>query len=60
MQEVYYKINEKDIEIIRKIIYNKLCFGKVKETSKKEDLDIKVYDTTKIHAIKAVNKAINS
>ncbi len=77
--------NEKDMELIHKIIYNELCLGKIKEESKKiyleiikkhnvegvilgcteigllisqNDLDIKVFDTTKIHAKKAVEYAL--
>jgi len=80
--------NQKDIEIIHKIIYNELCLGKVKDASKEEylriinsfsniegvilgcteigmlikqkDLDIRVYDTTIIHAKEAVKKALVS
>ena len=77
--------NEKDMELIHKIIYNELCLGKIQEKSKKiyleiikkhdvegvilgcteigllisqNDLDIKVFDTTKIHAKKAVEYAL--
>ena len=78
--------NQKDIEIIHKIIYNELCLGEVKDASKREylriinsssniegvilgcteigmliqqdDLDIKVYDTTIIHAKEAVREAL--
>ncbi len=78
--------NQKDIEIIHKIIYNELCLGEVKDASKREylriinsssniegvilgcteigmliqqdDLDIRVYDTTIIHAKEAVREAL--
>lgn len=81
--------NEEDIKIVHKIIYEELCLGTIKESSKKEylriidslssygaqgvilgcteigmlvsqeDTQIKLFDTTYIHAIEAVNKALN-
>lgn len=80
---------EEDIKIVHKIIYEELCLGTIKESSKKEylriidslsshgaqgvilgcteigmlvsqeDTQIKLFDTTYIHAIEAVNKALN-
>ncbi|AXH12081.1 aspartate/glutamate racemase family protein [Halarcobacter bivalviorum] len=81
--------SEEDIKIVHKIIYEELCLGTIKESSKKEylriidslssygaqgvilgcteigmlvsqeDTNIKLFDTTYIHAIEAVNKALN-
>ncbi|RXK06035.1 aspartate/glutamate racemase family protein [Halarcobacter bivalviorum] len=80
---------EEDIKIVHKIIYEELCLGTIKESSKKEylriidslssygaqgvilgcteigmlvsqeDTQIKLFDTTYIHALEAVNKALN-
>ena len=81
--------NEEDIKIVHRIIYEELCLGKIKQTSKEEylriidalvqqgaqgiilgcteigmlvsqkDTSAKLFDTTYIHAIEAVNKALN-
>lgn len=100
MQEDFYKQiliddgieviipNKKDMDLIHKIIYNELCLGKIKESSKQIFIDIinkmeniegvilgcteigllinqndfkeiKVFDTTKIHAIQAVEFALD-
>lgn len=80
--------SEEEQDIIHKVIYEELCLGICKETSKNEyikiiknlekegaqgvilgcteismlieqkDVDIKVYDTTKLHAIAAVKEAL--
>ena len=79
---------EKDMDTIHSIIYDELCLGSVKESSKQiyldiinkqdniggvilgcteigmlinqNDLDIKVFDTTKIHSNSAVQMALKS
>ena len=81
---------ETDRKIIHKIIYDELCLGNIKNTSRKEYLriiddlvfqgaeaiilgcteitllvephhtDVKLFDTTKIHALKSVEKALTS
>jgi aspartate racemase len=79
--------NTQDIDTIHTIIYNELCLGKVKESSKQiylniiakqqnidgvilgcteigmlinqDDLDIRVFDTTKIHSKYAVDLALD-
>jgi len=101
MQEDFYKQilidenikvvipNNKDIEIIHKIIYNELCLGSIKDNSKKIFIDIinkmdniegiilgcteigllinqndfnniKVFDTTEIHAKQAVKYSLEN
>lgn len=80
--------NEKDMDIVHKIIYEKLCLGKIDKTSKEKyieiinkmddidgvilgcteigllisqkDFDIKVFDTTSIHARQAVEYALST
>lgn len=82
--------NDQDRKIIHDIIYDELCLGKIKETSKKEyqrimaslveqgaegiilgcteitllinqqDTTAKIFDTTAIHAQKAVDLALSS
>ncbi|RXJ90820.1 aspartate racemase [Arcobacter sp. CECT 8983] len=81
--------NKEDIKIVHSIIYEELCLGIIKESSKKEylriidslenkgaqgvilgcteigmlvsqeDTNIKLFDTTYIHALEAVNKALS-
>ncbi len=98
MQEDFYKQkiaeagievvvpNSEDMELVHKVIYDELCLGSVKDSSKdaflkiiksfedidgvilgcteigmlikQSDLDIKVYDTTIIHAKEAVRMAL--
>ena len=98
MQEDFYKQiliendieveipNTQDMELIHKVIYEELCLGSIKESSKKafmqiiskakdidgvilgcteigmlinqDDLDIRVYDTTIIHAKEAARMAL--
>ena len=98
MQEDFYKQiliengievkipNKQDMELVHKVIYDELCLGNAKDSSKKafmqiisktkdidgvilgcteigmlvnqDDVDVKVYDTTVIHAKEAVRMAI--
>ncbi len=81
--------DDEDIKIVHEIIYEELCKGEIKESSKKDylriidslenkgaqgvilgcteigmlvsqkDTQTKLFDTTYIHAIEAVNKALN-
>ncbi len=99
MQEDFYKQilqnhdievvipNQKDMDLIHKVIFDELCLGNIKQNSKdafidiinkipdvkgvilgcteigmlinQNDVDIKVYDTTVIHAKEAVRMAVS-